>query len=359
MNLDITFEELMERMLAQVPSTMDKREGSVIWDAIAPVAVEFQNVYIALKSFLDESFADTASLPYLERRAAERGITRELATNAILQGEFTPVDLEIPIGSRFSCEKLNYTVTEKVSDGVYKLSCETAGTDGNENLGSLIPIDYIAGLQTATLTKVLINGTDDETVEELRERYFESLNSQAFGGNVADYKQKVHKISPDIGGVKVTPVWKGGGTVKLTIQNSEFGAPSTDLVTLIQKEADPIGHGGEGLGFAPIGHIVTVVGVETVTVDIVTNIVYESGWNWESCKSYILKAIDDYFKDASEAWEDTDTLIVRISQLEAKILACAGVLDISGTTVNGSSSNLTLADDKIPVRGTVNGTKYD
>ena len=89
---NVTFEIIMERMLSRVPSTMDKREGSVIWDALAPAAIELQNMYIGLDSVLDETFADTASLYYLKKRAAERGISQTLASNAILQGEFTPTD---------------------------------------------------------------------------------------------------------------------------------------------------------------------------------------------------------------------------------------------------------------------------
>lgn len=353
---NITFEIIMERMLTRVPSTMDKREGSVIWDALAPAAIELQNTYIEMDTVLNETFADTASLYYLKKRAAERGISQLLASNAILQGKFTPSTLNIPLGSRFSCDNLNYIITDKDSDGVYKLKCETAGTEGNVHLGTLIPIDYIVGLETAELTELLIPAIDDETVEHLRERYFNSMTSQAFGGNVADYKEKV-KTLPDIAvsGVKVTPVWNGGGTVKLTITDGVFGVPSDDLIEAVQNEIDPVGHQGEGIGIAPIGHVVTVVGVQPETVNIVTNITYQQGWDWESSKIYIQDAIDQYFHELSKAWDENENLIVRISQLESRILTCEGVLDISGTTLNGSDANLSLAADAIPIRGTVNG----
>lgn len=351
---NVTFELIMERALERVPSSMDKREGSVIWDAIAPIAVELQNAYIMADTILKETYADTASLYYLKKRAAERGIYQNMATHAILQAEFTPASLEVPIGSRFSCDKLNYIVMEKVQDGVYKMQCETAGTEGNVHLGMLIPIEYIGGLETANLTEILINGEDDETVEELRQRYLNSLTSQAYGGNIADYEEKVKKIQ-DIGGVKVTPVWNGGGTVKLTIINSAFGVPSEELVTNVKNAADPYPFEGLGHGFAPIGHVVTVEGVEGVEVDIATTITYQSGWAWDSAKSYILNAIDDYFTEVSKQWEESNGLIVRISQLESRILDCEGVLDVENTTLNGVSSNLSLGENQIPVRGTVNG----
>ena len=351
---NVTFETIMERMLARVPSTMDKREGSVIWDALAPAAIELQNLYIALDTILNETYADTASLYYLKKRCKERGIEQIPASNAILQGEFTPITRNIPLGSRFSCDQLNYIVTMKISDGVYKLMCETVGTDGNIHLGTLIPIDYIEGLETAELTEVLIPAEDDEDVESLRKRYLESMNSQSFGGNIADYEEKTNAIA-GVGGVKVTPVWNGGGTVKLTIINSSYGVPSDELVELVQNTIDPVGHSGEGVGLAPIGHVVTVVGVKSYPVNIATNITYQNGWNWDSAKNYILNAIDQYFIELGQTWVESEGLVVRISQLESKILNCTGVIDIQNTTLNGSGSNLSLAVDEIPVRGTVNG----
>lgn len=351
---NITFDLIMERMLERVPSFMDKREGSVIWDALAPAAVELQNLYIQLDVILKETFADTASLFYLKKRAAERGIYQIMATKAILKGEFTPVTLEIPIGTRFSCDKLNYIVTEKIEDGIYQLECETAGTEGNRHLGTLIPIEYVDGMKTANLTELLIPAEDDEDVESLRERYLNSLNSQAYGGNIADYMEKV-KALQGIGGVKITPIWNGGGTVKITFIDSELNIPTEEMVAMVKNEADPYPHEGLGYGFAPIGHVVTVEGVEGVTVDIVTNITYRNGWNWETAKSYILTAIDNYFDELREQWEGSENLFVRISQIESRILDCEAVLDIENTTLNGIGSNLFLQWNQVPVRGTVNG----
>lgn len=351
---NITFDLIMERMLERVPSFMDKREGSVIWDALAPAAVELQNLYIQLDVILKETFADTASLFYLKKRAAERGIYQIMATKAILKGEFTPVTLEIPIGTRFSCDKLNYVVTEKIEDGIYQLECETAGTEGNRHLGTLIPIEYVDGMKTANLTELLIPAEDDEDVESLRERYLNSLNSQAYGGNIVDYMEKV-KALQGIGGVKITPIWNGGGTVKITFIDSELNIPTEEMVAMVKNEADPYPYEGLGYGFAPIGHVVTVEGVEGVTVDIVTNITYRDGWDWETAKSYILTAIDNYFDELREQWEGSENLFVRISQIESRILDCEAVLDIENTTLNGVGSNLLLEWNQIPTRGLVNG----
>ena len=44
----LTFEVLLKRMLDRVSNSLDKREGSIIYDAAAPAANELQNAYINL-----------------------------------------------------------------------------------------------------------------------------------------------------------------------------------------------------------------------------------------------------------------------------------------------------------------------
>lgn len=153
---NMTYEFILNRMLDRIPNSMDKREGSILYDAIAPAAIELANLYLEFDNVLNETFADTASRYYLIKRAEERGLTPKPATYAIVQGTFTPIALDIPIGSRFSGDSLNYEVIEKIENGKYRLRCETLGSMGNQYFGKLIPIDYIDGLQTAEIVEVLI-----------------------------------------------------------------------------------------------------------------------------------------------------------------------------------------------------------
>ena len=349
---NMTFESILQRMLDRIPANMDKREGSVIYDALAPAAIELQNMYIELDVVMNESFADTASRDNLIRRANERGIVPESATKAILKGVFTPTTVDV-LGKRFSCGALNYVAIEKIADGEYHMQCESVGVEGNVNFGQMIPIDYIDKLEAAELAELLIPGEDEEDTEVFRNRYFKSFESQSFGGNITDYKVKTKSID-GVGGVKVHPVWNGGGTVKLVIINSDFGKPSSTLIDRVQTIIDPIQNHGEGVGVAPIGHVVTVVGCEEATVDVETNLTFTEGWDWEAIKPYVEQTIDEYFKELVVAWDSSDNLIVRISQIESKILGLTGILDVGGTTLNGVAQNLVIDSDKIPIRGVTN-----
>lgn len=349
---NITYEQIMDRLLERVRTSdpnIDTREGSVIYTALAPTAMEIQNMYIDLDNTLNEAFADTATRTYLIKRAKERGTEPYPATYAIRKGVF---NTEVPIGSRFSLEELNYSVIENIVGNEYKLQCETPGTEGNRDSGTLLPIQYIEGLTSAELTDVLTAAVDEEDTEEFRKRYFDGFKAQAFGGNIADYKEKAMQIS-GVGGVKVYPTWNGGGTVKLVVQAADYGVPSQSVVSLVKETFDPTDDEGEGVGLAPIGHVVTAVALSQTTVNIETKITYATGWDWAATKTYIENAIDEYFAELSEDWADNTQIVVRISMIENKLIGIAGIIDISDTKLNGGTSNLILPSDNIPVRGTV------
>ena len=396
-----TYEVILARMIAKALETsqnIDRREGSLLWLGEAPAAVELQNLYIAADTILKETFADTASRDYLILRAAERGLTPYPATPAVLQMAITPVSLALALNTRFSIGDLNYYVSENLGGGNYAITCETTGEAGNDYGSTVIPIEYVEGLETCTITALLIPGEDEEDTEIFRQRYKDSLNAQAFGGNRQDYLEKVNAIS-GVGGVKIYRVWNGdihpvdlkppegtaawisglsnvpeaiaawlnavyqagednkltvGGTVKLVIINSTFTVPSAVLINTVQTEVDPLENAGEGLGIAPIGHVVKVEGVQGETVNLAFALTYQTGWTWNDVEPYVQEAIEGYFNELAQSWADSEaSLVVRISQIESRLLGISGILDIADTTINGTAANFTLQVDHIPLLGTL------
>lgn len=350
----VNYETLLQRCLRLVPDSVDKREGSVIYDALAPACAELAIFYSVLSGEMDRAFPDTAEDIDLTNKAKERGIFRLSATQAIRRGSFFAgeMPMEIPIGSRFSGGDCNYIVTERLTDGEYMLQCEESGAVGNRYFGTLFPIDFLPGLTKAELLEILIPGEDEEDDETLRERYMQSLKSEAFGGNIADYREKVEKL-PGVGQVKVFPVWNGGGTVKLALLNSENALPSAQLIDEVQTAVDPEQNQGEGLGIAPIGHRVTVEGAEGLPVTLSFLLTLEAGYTWEGIRTAVETAAGTYFAELAAGWADAEAIIVRISQLESRILDIPGVVDITGTKLNGAAENLMLSAMQIPILGEV------
>lgn len=346
-----TYDSILAAMMARVPDTLDKREGSVIYYALAPAAAELAQAYIELDVLYNETFADTASRENLIKRAAERGITPTPATYALMQGVF---NMAVPIGSRYSQGSYIFAVVENLGSNNYSLRAETLGSGPNNAIGDLIPVSYIDGLTQAAIVVLLIPGEDEEDTEVLRTRYFDSFDSQEFGGNKADYKSRVNAIT-GVGGCKTVRTPGGGGTVGVTIIASDYSVPSGTLITTVQTALDPTVNSGEGDGLAPIGHMVTVTGVTETTINIASTITYAPGWNWTTLQPYATAMIDAYFLELKQTWQNEANLIVRIAQIESRYLDLPGVVDITATTLNGGTANIALGVNAIPKRGSVSG----
>lgn len=395
---DQTYDVVLKRMLNRVSNKLDKRPSSPVYDLHSSTAVEFQILYIELEYLIKNSYGDTAAREFLILLAKDRGLTPDPATKAILQGEFTPTNIDVT-GKRFNISNINYIVKEQIEPGIYKVECETAGLVGNQYLGDMIPMDYIEGLETASLTSVLIPGDDEEDTEVFRQRYFDSFNEQSFGGNHADYMTKVKGID-GVGSCKVKRVWNGdirpaemiptakvrewfssvlgtldkevqiwlstvfvaaaekkltvGGTVRVVITDSDdYGEASSTLVQSVQRTLDPEESTGEGYGLAPIGHVVSVVSATPAPIKVTTTVTFEEGYTWSNSKSAIEEAVNGYFLELRKSWSDTTQTIVRVSQIENRILGVDGVVDVTGTKLNGTASNMTLSEFSIPTLGGV------
>lgn len=344
----------MERKLDMIDDRRDKRQGSLIYDALAPNAAETASFYADLEMLEDRTFGDTATGDDLTRRAAERGITRKGAVKATFYGSFLDENgAEYPVkaGTRFFLEKYYYVVLSREEDGRYVLECETAGACGNDYLGNLLPLETMMGLAEATLTELRTDGEDEEGDEELRKRYFASFDADAFGGNIADYKSKVNALQ-NVGGVKVYPAWNGGGTVKVVIIDQGWRAPTETELSELQDRIDPKSR-GEGYGIAPIGHRVTVDGVTEVPCRISMNLSLAEGAVQETVLADIQGRFEVYFEEMRKNWADSTYLTVRISYLEARALEADVVVDISDCSINGGSGNLVLGADEVPVLGEI------
>jgi uncharacterized phage protein gp47/JayE len=331
------FRDILSRMLERIPDDIDKREGSVIYDALAPAALELARFYSALSGVIDETFADSAGREMLVRRAAERGISPYPATFAVVRGEFNTA---VAVGARFSLDDLRYRVIEG-----NRLACENIGTVGNRSAGDLKSIDFIEGLSSARIIELLIPGENEEEIEHLRKRYFDSLETQSYGGNIADYRRMTLGVQ-GVGGVKVEPVWNGGGTVRLVIQDYQWGVPSGVLVAQAQNSIDES---------APIGHKVTVIPVSGVVIDIYAKLSFVTGWSFDDVRFDLEKIAGEYLGEISREWDKSVGLIIRASQIEARFLNHAGILDIEDLQINGGASgrNVVLSANEIPVLGVV------
>ena len=346
---DISYEDLLERALSRVEN-LDKQEGSFIYDAIAPCVLELYHTYLYCNELEKRVFADTAYGEYLDRRVEERNIKRKKATFSQRKGIFNNT---VPIGSKWGKEGLIFTVVSATeTPNHYILKCEELGSIGNKYNGELINIDAVPNITLATIEDVILAGEDEETDEKLRQRYFNSFNEKSFGGNVADYKNKVLSIN-GVGQCKVIPCYNGAGTVKILILDSNNSIANNVLISNVKEFLDPTSNEGLGYGVAPIGHTVTVSTPTTFNIDISVKLEYENGFTFQNLQFEIINSIKHYFNQLIKNWSESDEIITRISHIISNILAIQGIRDVRSILLNGVESNITLTDKMPVLRGVV------
>lgn len=372
-----TYEYILTEALSKVPDNVDKREGSIIRDALSPCCYEAAKHILYLADIIEQTYIETANGLWLDGRVIEGGITRDPATYAKKLGVFkTQLDepCQISIGQSFSTVGdtiLNYTAVQvytnedgDVVPGSYIMQCNTVGSVGNSYIGRIVPNDYIEKLASAEITTLLYPGEEEESDDSLRERFLANLMKTAFGGNIAQYRQWAKEI-PGIGGVQVYPVWAGGGTVKLSIIDTDYNSCSSEFCQTILEKFDPENSGGEtglGLGIAPIGHKVTVSTPLPRTINVSGKITLLPGYKLETLLPQIKLALEEYLLSLRQAWENSDdennySVIVYLGRINFAILNVKGVSSAYELQLNGTDTDIRLTEtsslQEIPVLGTV------
>lgn len=348
-----TYANLLQAAMDHIGTGVQKNEGSLVYNALSALAFELNKIYIQMDYIITQSHADTADIDNLTQIAADRAIYRKQASPATVAIQ---TNIAVPIGTRFSLKGFIYTVTEETDDEnhIYAAVCDEFGSGANNLTGPVTAIDYVADLETAEITEVLIDGEDAESRDSLYQRYLQSFEQESFDGNITAYKEKVN-ATEGVGGCKVSPVWNGPGTVKVVIISAEHGAVTEYLLDKIREAAVPT-EGGTGYGWAPIDHKVTFESVEEVEVDVTTTVTFSNGYSWATSREAIEEAIGGYLKTLAKTWAngtDQDSIRLYISRMESAILDVPGVIDVQGTTLNGEGSNLDLTASQIPVLGEV------
>lgn len=360
-----TYLALLRAMLGRIPDIYDKRDASPIPTALSPAAWALEGFYIVLNDVQRQAFIQTASDESLDYLGVVAGLTRNPATPAVRLGVF---NVPVGLGSRFSTiageNSIDFTVTASSGTALsYRLTADTAGSIGNDYSGSILPITTIPGLTSAQLTDILIPGEDEESDEDFRARIIDALNNPAFGGNIASYRQAVLEMD-GVGSVQVWPTWDGGGTVKLSVLGADFLPASQTLIAEIQAAIDPPTNQGLGLGLAPIGARVTTVAPTPLTVNIAATLSLADGYDLQQVQPLVEVTIEDYLLTVRKAWGDQISTAdvqynadVYLSRVTAAIIGVQGVVNVTGLSLNGSASDLTLTESgttqQVPVLGTV------
>lgn len=330
---DKTYEAIMEEALQEVSSDIDKREGSLIYDAIGPCAYQLAQTYFKMDNFIDLVMVDTAVGTYLDRKAAEFGITRKFSTAAIRE-----VITTAPIGldTRWELNGLVYRITAIDTDTSYIATCETKGTIGNVDTGVLTSLDNISGV-TATIAGVEVYGTDEESDSALRQRVYEIASKPSASGNATDYKTWATSVV-GVGDARVFPTWNGAGTVKvLIVDNNKEINPSLEADVTEYIEAS-----------RPIGANVTVDSPDAKEISVSATVTLLDGENISEVEQAFTAKLKAYLRGLV-----FKTYSVSYAKIGAILLDTDGVSDYTDLTVNDGTSSITIGTFEAPAIGNI------
>ena len=344
---DMTYENILSDALSRVTNDVDKREGSVIYDALAPACFFLADMYFKLDNYLDLLFADTAVEMFLDRKAAELGLKRKTATKAVRK---VTSKEDLTIGSVWGIEDVSFTILNETAVNEYSAECNTAGSIGNAYSGKLSLISGQKNDVEAQLTDIIVPGSDTESDESLRERYYDRAQLPVTSGNKFHYKQWAKEV-PGVGDAKVFPLWNGNGTIKVTIVDSNMEI-TPGLKDSVQTYIDKV---------RPIGPTVTVTDPTKTEINITASITTDktkSKFDIEKkFKAILERDFLELIKKSFDAENSFAKVRLSYAQIGRELLETEGVIDYTLLTVNEGTANIMLEPDAIPIIGTINLTE--
>lgn len=250
---DQTEEAIRQRMLNSLPADIDKSEGSYVWDALSPAAIELALTALWAQEGLRRGFASTTFGAYLDLRCEEHGITRRPAVKATGQVKFTgAAGTTVPAGTRVATQadpatgtlSVEFATTAEVildaiGIGYAPIEAVKAGAAGNVAAGTIrILVAPVTGVSGVTNLLGITGGLETENDASLLARFLQRVRSASAGGNKADYDNWVMEV-PGVGGVSVVPVRDGPGTVSVAIINTNKEPAEQSLIDTVQNYIAP------------------------------------------------------------------------------------------------------------------------
>lgn len=341
----MTQQEILSRLLSEISDEFDKSVGSFFYDIDRPVSELLAEMYTELEAILKNGFALTATGKYLDSKVAEQGLTRKDATSASVTVTIkgTPGST-VSIGDKVASDALIFSIIEnKLLDNAGTATvlaqCDTFGKVGNVPVGAInrFPVT-LPGLVSVTNEEAATGGFDEETDDELRERYFEKVSLPATSGSKYHYVMWAKEVS-GVGDAKCLPLWNGNGTVKVVIIDSDRGVASDELIDAVTAHIEEN---------RPIGAAVTVESASPLIININVNLVLSATITKETAKKQIEENVNAYLKKNS-----FNNTYISYAQIGGCILNCDGIVDYSFLLVNNNTANISISETEVPVLGVV------
>lgn len=344
-----TQNEILSEMLAESSLPSSKVEGTFEYDVLASNAIEFQKTEVELAELHKSAFGMTAWEEYLDMKAEGHGVVRRKAVKAI--GSVTVIGngtveagsyFQTTTGTRFR------TLESAVVNGNAEIEIEAvdAGASGNVPAGTITVIPMsIAGITAVTNTEATHDGYDREDDDTYRARYLKHVRLPAVSGNPYQYEEWALEVE-GVGAARCIRAWNGPNSVKLIIVDSNMETASDYLIQQVYEHIEEK---------RAIGAMLTVVSARPKAINVEARII----GNLNETAFY--EGVTDYFKKLTNkilgnVKGSKRSYYVSYAQISSIIIVEGEADDHSNLLINGKADNIVLADEELPVLGTVTFT---
>lgn len=343
-----TEQAIHNRMLSNIDEEHDKSDGSFIFDSTEVAAIEFAEQQKEIKKVQDKLDVENLTGDELTRFVYQRtGQKRKPATKGtttvIISGS---TGSEINIGDLVGTDTINFVSVEQKTIGesgmVHLLvESEEYGIIGNVPANSInrFPAS-ISGLVDVYNPEPVTNGYEEESDDELRQRYYDKLQRPGKAGNKYHYEEWAKEVV-GVGGVRVIPRFNGPLTMKVVIIDSNKQPANMELVQAVTEHIE---------NEMPFGvEELAVLSATGLPLDISVTLTLSSGYIEAAVIETIKKNVAEYLKKI--AFQST---FVSYAKIGSEIIDSEGVLDYANLLVNGGISNIPIDDEEVAIVGGVN-----
>ena len=327
-----SFSVLNNRTLNNINLPLYKGQGSSLYNIVSPINSELAQLYIELsyihkRVFIQDNFDD-----FLDRRVNEFGVYRKLGTEAIGEVIFEgKIGTKIPNGTIISYSDLLFVVIKDIKLNVSPIQALEVGIKYNLSAKTEFKlIEEINGVTKIYNELDIKGGTEIETDEELKERFYKIQKNQATSGNKAHYQSWALEVE-GVYNAKVIPRWDGPGTIKILIYGQNNQSVDNEVLQRCTEHIEEE---------KPIGPTITIVTPSTFDITISATLTLENGYDIESIKVMFLDIINSYLIENSK-----EIIYIKIMSLLASI---EGVHDIKNLLVNDDVKNIIVDEEKVP-----------
>ena len=227
-----TYDEILSRMIQSYAghAGFTPADESDVMLRLKVLAGEIYRLRVYEDHLERQLFPSTATGEYLDRHAAERGLTRRQATTAggnvyFFPSEETHPDILIPAGTevctytdmrRFTTDA-DTVLREEDSRVLTHVTAAEPGAAYNARGGTInIIVTPVPGIGAVNNGSVFSGGSDEESDDELRRRVIDSYVNIVLGANAAYYKSLALSV-PGVYSASVVGRGRGNGTVDVYI----------------------------------------------------------------------------------------------------------------------------------------------